>query len=122
MQRVAFQATKSAFEVTEYALICGVSDGRDTYLTLQRAPEGIADDEGVYIEHNDQINSGYDQIRRCTLERRRFAIDLVRPFRNLPEIDGFDVELNINDSDYAQLRMGLQRIFRGQLHVLSVVA
>jgi len=91
MQRVAFQATESAFEVTDYALICGVSDERDAYVTLQRAPEGIADDEGVYIEYNDQINSGYDQIRRCSLERRQFSIDLVRPFRNLPEIDGFDV-------------------------------
>jgi hypothetical protein len=122
MPRLAFRATKSAFEVTDYALICGVADEGETYLTFQRAPEGMEEDDGVYIEYSDQINSGYQKIRRCTLARGQFSVDLVQPFRKLPDIDGFDVELDIKDADYAQLRVGLQRIFRGQLHVLTVVA
>jgi hypothetical protein len=92
-------------------------------LAPHRSPqEGAEQDEGVYIEYNDEIHGGYQKIRRCTLARRLFSVDLTQPFRKLPDVDGFDVELDIKDADYAQVCMGLQRIFRDQLQVLIIVA
>lgn len=120
MTRVAFNATKSAFEVSDGALVCGVSDDGDMYLMFQRAPEGAEDDDGVYLEHTDQINSGYDCIRQCKLKRTLLSVDLSRQLGRLRDVEGFDVRLDIPDAAYTLLLTGLRRVFRDQTHVLTV--
>ena len=118
MARVRFEATRSAFEESEEVLVCGVSDGEDTYLMFQRSPEGVHDD-GVYLEHKDQINGGYGCIGRCSLDRMQLSVDLSAQLGALRDVQGFDVRLRIQDSEYAALRAGLERIFRAYEDLLT---
>ena len=57
--RIAFRATEAGFEADDEAMVCGVAGGPDMYLTFQRAIEGSANDDGIYLEHGDQINGQY---------------------------------------------------------------
>ena len=101
-------------------MICGVSAGGDEYLTFQRAAEGLADDDGVHLEHKDQSNGDYGCVQRCRLSRARLEVELLRQLGTLVGVRGFDVDLAIDDSSYAKLRAGLQRMFRDQANVLVV--
>jgi hypothetical protein len=54
--RIRFRAIDAAFEADKHALVCGVSAGGDESLTFERAPECMADDDGVHLEHKHQIS------------------------------------------------------------------
>lgn len=117
--RVTFEARDAAFIADSDALVCAIA-GPDTagvehYLTLQRGPEGEdpSDDWGVYLEFDDQINSGYGHIRRAAVDRATFSIDLTKPLGRLDDVVGFDVSLVCDDAAYGQIHAGLPRIFRG---------
>ena len=118
--RIAFRATEAAFEADDHALVCGVAAGPDMYLTFQRAVEGSADDDGIYLEHRDQINGQYDSIRNCRLSRTQLTINLSQQLGTLAGVEGFDVALAVDEASYKRLCAGLQRIFRDQADALVV--
>jgi len=118
--RLSFRATEAAFEAGDDALVCGVSDGRDMYLMFQRTPESMIEDEGIYLEHRDQINSGYGCIRHCRLSRAQLSVELSRQLGKLVGVEGFDVRLDVEETAYTKLSVGLQRIFRDQVNALTV--
>jgi hypothetical protein len=118
--RIAFRATEAAFEAHDQALICGVAAGPDMYLTFQRAIEGSADDDGIYLEHRDQINGQYGCISTCRVGRTQLSVDLTRQLGALAGVKGFDVALAIDEASYEKLCAGLQRIFHDHSDVLIV--
>jgi hypothetical protein len=127
--RVRFHATDAGFDADEYSIICGV-DGRDAdgvehalsfdRLSEEAEVEDPADDWGVHTQFDDQSNGGYGCVGRCRLSRTSLSVDLARQLGRLAGIEGFDVELAIDDEMYEQVRIGLSRIFRGMPGVLVI--
>lgn len=116
--RVFFTADESSFEADEYALVCGLA-GEGHYLTFQRDAEDSAEDWGLYLEYDDQSNGHYECIAACRLGPRLLSVDLARPLScRLAEVAGFDVALRLAPVQWAALRDGLRRVFRGHQHLL----
>jgi hypothetical protein len=124
--RIRFNARDAAFVADEDALSCAVAgpdaSGHEHYLTLQRAPEegDPGEDWGVYLEFDDQINSGYGHVRRAALSRATLSIDLSHPLGQLETVRGFDVRLECDDATYVAMSAGLPRIFRGMPEGLEI--
>lgn len=131
--RITFQATRGSFQEDEEVLAAGFATSEDWedkdghYLSLQRSAEGLRKDledweaDGLYVELDDQVYSGYGVIRACRLSRRLLSIDLETPIEDAEEIEGFDVELAIDDKSFDALKAGLPRIVEGSLAELVVV-
>lgn len=122
--RMEFSAHEARTDARDGALSCGFSGpdaaGRTQDLVLQSATDPDVDDGwGVYLEFDDQINSGYDLVRSCRLRRDRIAIDLRKPLER-PHVDGFDVTLKLSDEAYDDVRAGLERIFEQSAGILIV--
>ena len=125
--RIRFRATEGFF-ANEDAITCGVAgpdaDGVEHALSFDRASEAVAmddpeDDWGVHTEFDDQINGAYGCVGRCRLVREALAVDLLGPLgRRLVGVEGFDVDLAIDEEAYAVVRSGLIRIFRAMPGVL----
>jgi hypothetical protein len=125
MVRITFRATLGAFQEDEEVLVAGVATSEDRdeegghYLNLQRNAEwhrGGSDDwgeDGLYVEFDDQAYGGHELIRECRLTRSLLSIDLERPIEGLDEVEGFDVELAIDEKSFEGLRAGLKRIIEG---------
>jgi hypothetical protein len=124
--RITFLAKNGAFvDDGNGALSCGLggtdSAGVAHYMTLQRSSEGNDEEDwGIYLEFDDQINSGYERVLRCHLSRDRFSIDLRAQLGSLVGVDGFDVTLALANDLYDGIRLGLPRIFRGVPEALLV--
>ena len=101
-------------------MVCGVAAGPDMYLTFQRAIEGSANDDGIYLEHGDQINGQYGCIGICRVSRAQLTVDLTRQLGALAGVKGFDVALAIDEGSYEKLCAGLQRIFHDHTDALIV--
>jgi hypothetical protein len=84
---------------------------------LQRCAEGEPEDWGIYVELNDQINSGYGLIRHCTIRRDRLELDLTRPLSGFSRLH---VVLSVEDSTFDRSVAGVREIFRGNLHLLTL--
>jgi len=118
--RIAFRATEAVFEAEDEALVCGVAGGPDMYLTFQRAVEGSANDDGIYLEHRDQINGQYGCVSNCRISRAQLTVDLTRQLGALSGVKGFDVALAIDEASYKKLCAGLQRVFHDHTDALIV--
>ena len=118
--RVEFQATEGGFLADEdaigFTLGGGDEAGNKHYLNLQRSPESSdpEDDWGIYLEFDDQANSGYGCLAMCRLCRQRLSIEFSKPLgRWLPRLVGIEVGLlGISDGTYEELRRELPRAFR----------
>ena len=119
--RIVFLATNAGFDADEYSIICGV-DGRDANgvehalsferVSEQEAKENPSEDSGVHTQFDDQSNGAYRRVRKCRLSRTCLTVDLSGQLGRLVGVDGFDVELMLDDELYEQVRSGLIRIFR----------
>lgn len=130
--RITFRAVRGVFQEDEELLSAGFDTGADWeerdghFLSLQRSAEGLRKDledweaDGLYVELDDQVYSGYGVVRACRLSRGMFSIDLEAPLDELEEIKGFDVELAIDDKSFDALKAGLPRIIEGSLAELVV--
>lgn len=130
--RINFRAVRSYFQEDEELLAVGFDTGADWSrkdghrLSLQRSAEGLRKDledweaDGLYIELDDQAYSGYGVVRACRLGRRMFSVDLEGPLGDPDEVEGFDVELAIDDKSYDVLVAGLPRVVEGSLAELTV--
>lgn len=125
--RIRFRATHGFCTADEDAIACGVSgpdaDAVDHALWFSRASEAADpdDDDGVYAEFDDQINGAFNRVGRCRLGRTALAVDLSGPLgRHLIGVEGFDVDLAIDEDSYEVLRSGLIRVFRAMPGVLDL--
>ncbi len=117
--RVAFTADESGFDVDEYTLVCGVA-GDGHYLTFQRDAEDLDEDWGIHLEYDGQCNGDYGCVAACRLSPRSISVDLAHPLsRRLTEVTGFDVALRLDPGQWAGVRDGLRRVFRGHLDLLA---
>jgi hypothetical protein len=125
--RVRFQATDAGFDADNYSLACEVigndAAGIEHGLTFDRLSEEAAaadpaDDWGVHTGFDDQSNGAYGCVGQCRLSRKSLTVDLVKQLGMLAGVEGFDVELAMNDDLYEQVRTGLARIFRDMPDVL----
>lgn len=131
--RTTFRATRAFFQEDEELLAAGFDTGADWeekdghFLSLQRSAEGLRKDledweaDGLYVELDDQVYSGYGVVRECRLSRGMLSVDLETPPEDLDDVEGFDVELAIDDKSFDALKAGLPRIVEGSLAQLVVV-
>ncbi len=130
--RITFRAVRGFFQEDEEVLSAGFDTGEDWeekdghFLSLQRSAEGLRNDmedweaDGLYVELDDQVYSGYGVVRECRLNRNMLSVDLSGPLDGLDDIEGIDVELAIDDKTFDLLRAGLPRIIEGSLASLVV--
>lgn len=76
-----FSASKVSFSEEDNVLTVGfASTESDAYVLFQRDLNfGGPDDEGVYIELNDQINSGYSLVTKCVVAPNQLIVLLAQP-------------------------------------------
>jgi hypothetical protein len=121
METLTFTATQAGIDEDEDALVAGVATAdSECYVTFQRDAKDSSEDWGVHFEFNDQINSGYECIRHCTLSRCRLHVELARPIDRQKRIVNVDVELQISDADFDTFVVMLRRIFRQRDSLLKV--
>lgn len=94
----------------------GVSSG-DEYLLFSRAPPEL-EDRGICLEYRDQINSGYESVRSCTVSTEQLEVVLSRNLGNLRDVEGFRVKLALSPVEHEHLVRCLKAVFRGEQHVL----
>jgi len=126
--RMQLRATDGGFIEDEDAIGFSFSvidaEGDEHYLNLQRQPEShpAEEDDGIYIEFDDQSSGGYGYIGACRLSREMMSLDFSKPVTSsLAMLTGLDVNLSdIADDEYAALANGLPRAFRGFSELLSI--
>ncbi len=116
--RVAFTADEGGFDADEYALVCGVAGGGH-YLTFQRDAEESEKDWGIHLEHDDQSCGDYGCVAACRFGPESVSVDLSRQLGRLAGVTGFDVTLQIGPDQLSAVRVGLRRVFRGHLDMLT---
>ena len=76
---------------------------------LQRHPEaGHPDDDGVYIEIDDQIHAAFSIVERCELTTNSIHVSLSRPLKGFTTLGA---SLALQASELAELQRILTRIF-----------
>lgn len=106
-----FIATTADVTEDEDALVATLGSGADAYLMFQRYPElGHDDDDGVYVEINDQSNAGTDIVNRCVVSATGINVTLKKPLKDCLEIMAtFDLPA----TDLVAFNAMLRRIFVG---------
>ncbi len=76
-----FSASNVSFAEEDNVLTVGfASTESDAYVLFQRDLNfGGPDDEGVYIELNDQVNSGYSLVTKCVVAPNQLIVMLAQP-------------------------------------------
>jgi hypothetical protein len=117
---ISFTAVNTDFEYDEYALIVSI-EGIENSLSFQRASEQESDDDsGLYIQFGEQQNGDYECVTRCCVSRKNIEVVLSRQLGNLENVDGFHVNLDIDDESYDRLIEGLSRVFRDMPSCLQI--
>jgi hypothetical protein len=98
------------------ALVVGFADRQfDTseYLMLQRMLDPN-DDDGVYLEHNDQGYGTNGKVLSCRLSQNRIEIEVddvtAQRLRTEP---AFAIEFSCDEASWRQLQTGVEQIFSG---------
>jgi len=109
---MTFTTDTATYDIIEGAHVVGLAftASTDGYLMFQRSKDPDPDDCGVYIELNDQANSGYDLVRECRIDRHAVEIDLSQTLAGFATIH---VKLAVDDDSFTRLLDGLKKIFRG---------
>ncbi len=89
----SFIATTAGVSEDEDALVATLDSGADAYLMFQRQPElGHDDDDGVYVEIDDQCNAGTDIVNRCVVSEIGIVVTLTKPLKGYVELNAtFDL-------------------------------
>jgi hypothetical protein len=123
--QLTFLADDNQFAADEDTLSCALRgrdpSGTEHYLILQRSTEDASSpkDEGVYVEFDDQVRSGYGLMRRCRLDGQRLSLDLNEYGAALIGAEGFDIILTLHDPSNIQIQDGLRRVCRGMTEVVG---
>jgi hypothetical protein len=90
--------------------VCGVRGENEHHVLFQRCSTDMSASE-IHFEYVDQGSGGYDLVRECRLSRKRLVIELSKPIRSMPGVEGIDVSLAVDDSTFQALQKGLEAIF-----------
>lgn len=106
-----FIATAAGITEDKDALVATLDSGADAYLMFQRHPElGHDDDDGVYVEIDDQCNAGAGIVNRCVVSATGIAVTLSKPLKGCVELHAtFDLPA----TELAEFTTMLRRIFAG---------
>ncbi len=117
--RITFTANEARFD-DDYAFVCGVA-GEGHYLMFQRDLEDSDEDWGIHLEYDDPSNGRHECVVGCRLGSQSLSVELSRPLsQQLAGVSGFDVALQLDPEQWATIRDGLQRVFRGYQDLLVV--
>jgi len=98
------------------ALVVGFADqqfGTSQYVLLQRMLD-LNDDDGVYIERNDQVYGTNAQVSTCLLSRDRIELTVDdMTARKLGAEVSFAIEFSCDEQKWQRLSVELGRIFSG---------
>jgi hypothetical protein len=117
---IEFEATKVGNVTDIESRSVAIGSDKD-YLLLSRSLEQ-KDDCGIYLEYSDQINSRYECIKSCILNRQRIEVVLSKPIETLKGVEGFRVNLSVSNSEHEAFANGLRSIFRGNEQSLQIEA
>lgn len=118
-----FRAAEIAVHEEDGVVVAGVAapegsgGGGPDYIVFQRM-EG--DEDGLHFEYRDQRYGDYDLVAACRLHRNRIEIHLSRPIDELEGVDGFDVDLDVDDEAYHHFQDGLARVLDGTKAKLTI--
>ncbi len=113
-----FAATTAGVDENEGCLVATLDSGADAYLMFQRHPEvGHPDDDGVYVEIDDQINAGLNIVERCVLTPSSIRVSLSQPVKGFTTLNA---SLSLTPSDFADFQQMLNRIFAGHENLLTI--
>lgn len=115
-----FAATAAGIDENEDCLVATLDSGADAYLMFQRHPEfGHPDDDGVYVEIDNQINAGFNIVERCVLTPTSIRVSLSQPIKGFTTLNA---SLSLSSSDFADFQQMLTRIFSGHEDLLAIEA
>ena len=116
------KANESACQVDEFYYLVALRDHEtNEYIMLQRTrPVGSQDDDGIYLEYNDQINSAYEIIETLKIDPKQVSVQLSNSIDEANEIDGFMIDLDIDIASHNELIKGLKKIFKGKEEALKI--
>ena len=113
-----FAATAAGVDENEDCLVATLDSGSDAYLMFQRHPEvGHPDDDGVYVDIDDQINAGFNIVERCVLNPDSIRVSLSRPLKGYATLNA---SLSLPTSEFADFQQMLNRIFAGHENLLVI--
>jgi hypothetical protein len=109
---MTFTADTATYYVIEGAHVTGLATGNGSggYLIFQRSGKTVSGDLGVYVELNDQSNSGYGLIRECRIGREEVVVDLTQALTGAVTIR---VKLSVDDEAFREFMEGMNNVFRG---------
>ena len=114
---------KEASSINDFDTVTTGVYGTVEYVCFQRHEvHGHEDEEGVYIEFNDQLHAGEDVVEKVILTKDTLSISLSAPLFQLAHATGFEVALDISDEEFSVLRQGLEFIFWDSLERLEINA
>jgi hypothetical protein len=118
---ITFEATEASLVNAWDTVTTGVYS-KNEYICFQRHEEhGHEDDDGIYIEYNDQIHAGENVVSKVVLNRKFLKIFLSSPLVNLKDVTEFNVDLNITEAEFNQLADGLKFTFWDCMECLEIV-
>jgi hypothetical protein len=113
-----FIATAVSTDQDDDYLIATLDSEAAEYVMLQRFPDfGSDDDAGIYVEINDQINSGYAVIESCTISGTNFHLSFSTQIGGYTRVD---VALAIPPNQRLAFTAMLHRIFTGYSSLLTI--
>jgi len=113
-----FVATAAGVYENEDCLVAALDFGSELYLMFQRHPVvGHSDDDGVYVEIDDQMNAGFSIVVRCVLTPRSIRVSLSRPLKGFITLSA---SLVLPASEFAEFQQMLIRIFVGHESLLDI--
>ena len=90
--------------------LCGIRGPNEQHVLFQLG-EAETSPADIHFEFNEQGNGGFDFVRACRISRQLLSIELSKPIRTMPDVDGIDVTLEVDDVAYQSLQIGLETIF-----------
>jgi hypothetical protein len=113
--RISFVADALFIEHTEdvayFLLTDGEGEEPENILVFSCTLPSEGDANRIHLEYNDQSNGAYGCIAGCRLGRSSLHITLNDQLGQLEDVDGFDVELALDDDLYAALEEALGLIW-----------
>jgi hypothetical protein len=105
------------------SLVAGLSADKNcsSYLNFQRDPDFVGDDDrGVYVEFNDQTNSGYNCICRCPVAADSLTVEFTEPIDRQKRVMSAIVHYGMATDDLFPFIAMLRRTFTGCESLLEV--
>ena len=98
-------------EVAYFMVMDGAGEEPENVLVFSCTLPSEGDAGRIHLEYNDQSNGAYGCIGGCRLGRGSLHITLNDQLGQLEDVDGFDVELDLDDDLYAALEEALALIW-----------